>query len=806
LLLFFKKEDLARFRSRGAMMKMDTMLAPAPAQLSAFDPGGGSRLEQLIFSNRQIILAICAALTLLFGASATRLHMNASFEATIPTHHPFIANYLANQDNLHGLGNTLDIVVQANHGSILDPAYLTTLRELNDKVFLLPGVDRAYMQSLWMTSVTWYAVTAQGLDGGPVMPMSFDGSPAAVGQLQANLGRSNQIGNLIAPDFRSSIIKVPLLERDGAGKALDYGALGAAIRALQAEYDTRGVTVRPVGFSMVIGDLINDLHQILIFFVVSIAISAVIVYWFTRCARSTVLVVSCSLVAVLWQLGLLPVLGFDLDPYSILVPFLIFAIGISHGAQKMNGVMQDIGRGSPSLIAARLTFRRLFLAGFTALVCDAVGFAVLLLINIQAIQELAIIASLGVFILIFTNLIMLPLLLSFVGVNKTAALRSLRGEQAEQKHPLWAFLDLFTQRRYAACAIAVACVLAVFGLGVSQHLQVGDIHPGAPEFRASSAYNQDDAYFVNHYPTSSDVFIAMVKTPPGDCADYHVLAALDQLEQTLRRLPGVESTYSLSDLARSVSLGMNEGNWAWYDLLPNQPALNEAVPLAPPTLATEACNFQTFTIFLRDHKAATLASVADTITNFNDTTHVANMQILMAAGNGGIAAATNLVVKQASRTMLLWVYAAVIALSMITFRSWRAVLAAILPLVLTSILAQALMVWLGIGVKVATLPVTALGVGIGVDYALYILSIMMSHLRRGVPLSEAYFRALVFTGKVVMLTGCTLAVAVGTWAFSPIKFQADMGILLAFMFLVNMLGAAILLPSLATFLIKPARV
>jgi predicted RND superfamily exporter protein len=221
-------------------------------------------------------------------------------------------------------------------------------------------------------------------------------------------------------------------------------------------------------------------------------------------------------------------------------------------------------------------------------------------------------------------------------------------------------------------------------------------------------------------------------------------------------------------------------------------------------LVTEACNFMTLSVFLRDHKAATLAAVAQAIGGFANTHHAAGMQVLMAAGNGGIAAATNQVVEQASRTMVLWVYAAVIALSMITFRSWRAVLAAILPLVLTSILAQALMVWLGIGVKVATLPVTALGVGIGVDYALYILSIMLSHMRRGVPLSEAYFRALVFTGKVVMLTGCTLAVAVGTWAFSPIKFQADMGILLAFMFLVNMLGAAILLPSLATFLIKPS--
>jgi predicted RND superfamily exporter protein len=786
------------------MMKLDTSISPSPPMLSALVPGGGSFLERLIFSNRRKILCLCAALTLLLGASATRLHINASFEATLPTQHPFIANYLANQDNLHGLGNTLDIVVQANHGSILDPGYLNTLRTINDKVFLLPGVDRAYMQSLWMTSVTWFAVTAEGMDGGPVMPANFNGSPGAMTQLQINIGRSNQVGKLIAPDFQSSIIEVPLLAHDALGKPLDYGALGASLRALEKQFDSQGVTLRPVGFAMVIGDLINDLRQIIVFFAISVGISACIVYWFTRCLRSTALVLCCSLTAVLWQLGVLPFLGFDLDPYSILVPFLIFAIGISHGAQKMNGVMQDIGRGSPKLIAARLTFRRLFLAGFTALVCDAVGFAVLLLIKIQAIQELAIIASLGVFILIFTNLIMLPLLLSFVGVNKQAALRSLRGEQAVQKHKLWRFLDLFTQRRYAAIAIAVACVLAAGGLGVSRHLQVGDIHPGAPEFRADSQYNLDDAYFTSHYPTSSDVFIAMVKTPPGTCADYHVLAATDQLEQELQRLPGVESTYALSDLARTVSLGMNEGNWAWYDLLPNQAALNESVPLAPPTLATEACDFATLSVYLRDHKAATLASVANTIADFANANRVPGMQVLMAAGNGGIAAATNLVVKQASRTMLLWVYAAVIALSMITFRSWRAVLAAILPLILTSILAQALMVWLGIGVKVATLPVTALGVGIGVDYALYILSIMMSHMRRGVPLSEAYFRALVFTGKVVMLTGCTLAVAVGTWAFSPIKFQADMGILLAFMFLVNMLGAAILLPSLATFLIKPS--
>jgi predicted RND superfamily exporter protein len=155
--------------------------------------------------------------------------------------------------------------------------------------------------------------------------------------------------------------------------------------------------------------------------------------------------------------------------------------------------------------------------------------------------------------------------------------------------------------------------------------------------------------------------------------------------------------------------------------------------------------------------------------------------------------------------MLVLVYAAVVLLSYLTFRSWRAVACAIIPLAVTSVLAEALMVYLGIGLKVATLPVVALGVGIGVDYALYVLSLMLVQLREGANLRAAYFHSLLFTGRVVMLTGITLAIGVATWALSPIKFQADMGVLLAFMFVVNMVGALVLLPALAHFLLRPMR-
>ncbi|MCY1534237.1 efflux transporter, putative, hydrophobe/amphiphile efflux-3 family [compost metagenome] len=248
---------------------------------------------------------------------------------------------------------------------------------------------------------------------------------------------------------------------------------------------------------------------------------------------------------------------------------------------------------------------------------------------------------------------------------------------------------------------------------------------------------------------------------------------------------------------------MNEGSLTWYEIPRNQGLLNAIITRAPRELFNQNCDLLTVNVFLADHKADTLSRVAATVEEFAAAHNTETLQFMSAAGNAGIEAATNIVVKKANLQMLMMVYAAVIALCLITFRSWRAVVCTVLPLMLTSVLCEALMVGLDIGLKVATLPVIALGVGIGVDYSLYILSITLANLRQGMALSQAYYLALLSTGKVVILTGVTLGIAVATWALSPIKFQADMGILLAFMFIWNMLGALILTPALARFLLLP---
>ncbi|WP_449105522.1 efflux RND transporter permease subunit [Pseudomonas mohnii] len=805
-------------------LKQDTM--PVIRHMRDFDRNSGNRLERWVFNYRPLFMLVMALITLVLGyMAATRLELRPSFEKMIPQSQPYIQNFLENRKSLRGLGSSVRVVVENTQGDIFDPDYLAVLKQVNDDLFLTEGVDRAWMKSLWSPSVRWNEVTEEGFQGGPVMPDAYQGSPADIEQLRQNINRAGIVGSLVASDFKSTMLIVPLLDKASAtGHGINYYPFAQLLeqrlrdkiefagdsKARKVGEEGKGkYKVRVIGFAKLIGDLIDGLIQVMMFFGLAVVTSFIIIYLYTRCLRSTLLVIFCSLTAVVWQLGIVAWLGYAIDPYSVLVPFLIFAIGVSHAAQKMNGIMQDIARGTHKLIAARYTFRRLFIAGVTALLADAVGFAVLMLIDIPVIQDLAITASIGVAVLIFTSLLLMPVALSYIGVGRKAAERALkidtRADESRGFGKLWDFLDRFTTRKWATGIVLGAVALGIAGFMVSQHLQIGDLDSGAPELRADSRYNRDNAYITSHYALSSDLFAVMIKTAPEGCLNYQTLILADRLAWELQQYPGVQATSSLVNAVRQITAGSFEGNPKLNSIQRNQNVLNYAAQQASvnaPELFNTDCSVMPVIAFLKDHKAETLDAVVAIADKFARENSTPDRQFLLAAGTAGIEAATNIVVREANHTMLLYVYAAVTLFCLITFRSWRATLVALLPLVLTSILCEALMVIMGIGVKVATLPVIALGVGIGVDYALYLLSVQLHYQRQGMPLAQAYRNAVSFTGRVVGLVGITLAAGVVCWAWSPIKFQADMGILLTFMFIWNMLGALILIPALSCFLLR----
>ena len=778
-----------------------------------FDKKSGGLLEQLIFNNRLLLIIVCVLLTVFFGYHTKDLKVGASYDKMLPQSHPYIQNYLENRVELRGLGDSVRIVVAAKDGDIFNAAYLETLAKINDEVFLLSGVDRPWMKSIFTPVVRWTEVTEEGFAGGPVLPNDYNGSAKSIEDLRINIARANVVGSLVANDYRSSMIVVPLLPVDANGDPVNYDELSKKIEDIRTRYASAPdakVDIYVIGFAKLIGDLIAGLEKVALFFLFAVVIAVAIIYTYTRCIRSTVLVLSCSIIAVIWQLGLVSLLGYGLDPFSMLVPFLVVAIGVSHGAQKMNGIMQDIGRGTHRLVAARYTFRRLFLAGMTALLADVVGFAVLMIIDIPVIRELALTASIGVGVLIFTNLILIPVMLSYIGVTPKAAARSLAVEQGDNTKAtgfgvIWKTLENFTSRKWAGITIAVSVLLGAWGFVTSLQLQIGDLDAGAPELRADSRYNQDNAFVTSNYGISSDVFAVMVKTPDDGCRSYETLTEIDLLDSTLAQVPGVQRTASLGETVRSFTSGMFEGNPKWATVSDNpgltDPQIGNAVSWNSEFLNAN-CSISPVLAYLSDHKAETLDRVVAAASEFAEKHSTPDRQFLLAAGNAGVDAVTNIVVREANRKMLLYVYAAVALLCLITFRNWKAVIVALLPLMLTSVLAEALMVHLGIGVKVATLPVVALGVGIGVDYAIYLLSVQLVFQRSGLSVADAYRKAIASTGKVVALVGVTLAAGVVTWVWSPIKFQADMGILLTFMFAWNMLGALILVPALSCFLLQ----
>ncbi len=448
-------------------------------------------------------------------------------------------------------------------------------------------------------------------------------------------------------------------------------------------------------------------------------------------------------------------------------------------------------------------FRSLYIPGLTALISDGIGFTTLLVIEITVIRDLAIAASIGVAVIILTNLALLPIIMSYVGIRRKAVDRLQKQESGS--HTLWNMLANFTGPKLAPIAIVVAVMLFAFGWVSSQDLKIGDLDPGAPELRHDSRYNLDNKFITDHYSASTDVFVVMAHTEKNQCISYDALATVDYFQWYMTNLPGVQLVVSLVDQTKRVIGALNEGSLKWVALSRNQFVLNGTVgrQQGGVGLYNADCSMMPVLIFLEDHKAETLLHVVDAINTFNKEHDTGSIDLRMAAGNAGIEAATNSVVSESQYEMLAWVYGVVSLLVFLAFRSLRTVICIITPLALTSILGQSLMVYLGIGVKVATLPVIALGVGIGVDYGIYIYSKLETLIMKGADLRTAYFETLKTTGKAVAFTGVTLAIGVATWVWSPIKFQADMGIMLTFMFLWNMLGAVLLIPSLARFLINP---
>lgn len=758
--------------------------------------------EKLIFKNRFGVMLAFLAATLFFMYQASNMKLDAGFEKNIPLNHEYMQTYMAHQKDFGGANNVL-VSVCNREGDIFNQTFFDSLKNVHDQLFFINGVNRSSVVSLFSPSTRFTEIVEGGFAGGPVIPADFDSSnPAALEKVAANIEKANIVGRQVSSDYECAMVQAQLLELDPkTGEPLNTLALAQTLEdELRGKFENDKISIHIIGFAKMIGDVADGAKDVVLFFAIALAITGIMVYFFCRNIMLTILPLMCSIVAVVWQLGLLTFLGFGLDPMSILVPFLVFAIGVSHGVQMINAVEKRVVSGMSPQDAAQSAFRTLLIPGGIALLSDTVGFMTLLVIDIGIIRELAITASIGVAVIILTNLILLPVLMSYL---KFPAHYFDQFEGKENRSVgLWKWLDKCTEKKTASVILLVTAILFVFGFIQSEQMKIGDLKAGAPSLHEDSRYNQDTALITDKYAVTVDYLSVLVETTPEACTDYTVMKAIDDFQWKMENVEGVQSAVSLASVSKTINAGYNEGNVKWQVLPRNQQTLVQAIARVPTStgLLNGDCSVMPVILFMEDHKAETITRVVDAVKAYRKDYESDDVKFSLASGPVGVMAATNEAVKAAQVPMMVYVFGAVILLCLISFRSLRATLSVVIPLYVVSVLAQALMTYLEIGLTVSTLPVIALGVGIGVDYGIYILSTMSLKLKQGASVKDAYMDALKERGSAVLFTGITLAIGVSTWVFSSLKFQMDMGILLTFMFLVNMIGAIVVLPALARFL------
>ncbi len=761
------------------------------------------RLEDFFFGHRRLTLAVLITFTVVMGFFATQLRMQAGFEKQIPIGHEYSRTFQKYKNDLFG-ANRITVVVKARKGTIWTRDGLSRLYRVTQAVSFLPNVDKLGVQSLWTPNSFVNEITEDGFRAEPVIPGTIIPAaltPEVIAKIRESTMAGGYIGTLVSRDETSAMITADLNERDAQGQKLDYIKFNRVLEdTLRKPFEDANYEVEIIGFSKQIGDIADGASSVIVFCAIALFLTALAVYWYCHSIRFTILPIVCSLTSLVWQFGTLRLLGFGLDPLAVLVPFLVFSIGVSHGIQQINYIVRELSLGRTSHEAARASFSGLLVPGTLALITALVSFITLLLIPIPMVRELSITASLGVGYKIITNLVMLPIAASFFNFTKEYADRALAKREARS---VWLrTLSRIAEPRNAY--ITVALVAVVFGLSVweSRDRIVGTIQPGAPELRADSRFNRDAVAIAGAYDIGLDWLSIVFEAKPDSCGDPRVGLFEDNFDTAVHTVPGVVSVASYAGMLRNYSEGYNEGNpkMAVIPIDPtNYGALSAEIGRVRGYMNKD-CSMTAVHLYLTDHKATTINRAIEAVKRYRLDNHVNGINIRLAAGNAGVIAATNDEVAKSELPMMVNVYLAILALVFMAYRDIRAMIACCLPLTVATFIGYWFMKELEIGLTVATLPVMVLAVGIGVDYAFYIYNRLQLHLSQGKNIAAAMEHSIQEVGVATIFTAITLAVGVATWSFSTLKFQADMGKLLAFMFIVNLVMAMTALPALAVVL------
>lgn len=768
----------------------------------------------LIFAKRWLTFSILMAITAFFAVVASQTHVDAGYMKSVPTGHEYMEVFREYRDDLGGANIILVALMSETGEDIYNEKFLGTLKSVTEDVFFLEGVRRSRVKSIFTPNVRYIEVVEGGLSGGNVVPANYLPNqddddvtdPAMLELIQTHVQKAGIIGRLVAENEKGALVKAELMDINPVtGEEIDYVDVYRALQKIRAKYDSEDISVHIIGFPMVVGSIVDASMEVAVFFAITLGITMFLLWLYLGSIKMSLLVLLAGLFCVVWEFGLLTLLGYGLDPFAILVPFLVLVISVSHGVQYANcWVRERAELGRSSLDASIATFRQLFIPGFVALFTAIAGVLTILLIPVQIIQEMALNAAFGLGGMVIANKVVVPILLSWTHIKDPEGFRQKQLRRDAIYNHVWAFIAKVPQKSVAWPLLLFLGVVTGAALWNASFVQIGSTTPGAPTLRPDAQYNVDNRVITENFSIGTDQIKVMAVSHSQACIHYDVMREIERFAWHMENTKGVQSTLSLPKVTKRVNMGFNEG-WLNFRVLPRNSYLLGLSTTQVPTstgLLTTDCSVMPVIIFTADHQAETINHIIASIMQFKQESEKRDVDVefKLASGNVGVMAATNDVIEAKEFQVMFVVYAAIMIMIFISFRSISAVICVVLPLALVTLLSYSVMVFTNVGLKVSTLPIQAIAVGVGVDYGVYLYSVLQEGLRDfGLNIRDATFRAMRKNGKAVVFTAVALSISVSTWMFSTLQFQIDMGILLLFIFSANLFGATIVLPALAYF-------
>ena len=751
-----------------------------------------------------MILAIIVVTTLIFAFLSFKIEMYTAFADLLPKDHPYIRVH-ERYWKIFGGANVVMLSVEVTDGDIFNAPVLEKIKKLTEMIERTPGANNYQIFSIARQKVKDVRATAWGIEVQPVMWPGVPQSAAEMERLRSIVyANPTIVGRLVSEDGKAALITAAFHE-----ERLDYAALFTRVQQAIHEVEDSKIRVYAAGEPILYGWIYHHLRSVgLIIALTCLSILAILILYY-RNLNGVMIPVLSAVITFIWGAGFTALMGYNFEPLILVVPFLIAARTISHSIQFRERFFEELERCGDKEKAAIESAAGLMMPGSVSIVTDAIGLTVLLVAPMPILTKLAIAGSFWVLSNLVTVVLLDPILCCYFPTPR----RLPRGGEGH-----WLEAPLRSMGRFCVhpsgriVVIAGFTVVIVWSAYWYQFLTVGDSRPGSPLLWPDSEYNQSVRHINDKFQGTDHLYVIVEGQAESMMKSPQVLERIEAFQRHMLRSPHVGSSDSLVDLTRQINsvLHYNDPRWG---LLPRSSDEVGGI-LMVAEHGSEPGDFDRWvnynfqhgrvTFFLYDHKGDTLREVIEHASEFIKRNPLAGAEFKLASGYAGVLAAANEVIARSDKLTLGLMLLAQLIFCALGFRSLVAGLLFVGVVLMSNTFGMALMSYWGVGLNVNTLPVISLGIGFGEDYGIYIVSRAIEEYHRSgrSDLNRALIDGVATAGKAVLYTAFLISASIAFWAFSPLRFQAEMGSQLLIILGMNMLGGLLLLPALIA-LLKP---